>query len=420
MVGEPNIGARLNPLPIAATYSKDPAFWGVDFEPQYLLHGDGAQVLGSDGKMYLDWVSALGANLLGYNHSEFVLRVQRQIGLGAGFSLPHSLEAQVAEKLAWLLGEHVPGWTPEGINVRFGLTGTDATTMAVRLARAVTGHHRILSFGYHGWGTWSIAKTPPHWGINGGEEWHIVDIPFNVLDTLHSWLQSPNFPIAAIILEQPMQDPEPDYYAELRRLCNQYGVLLILDEVVTGFRFALGGAAEVYGVEPDIACYGKALGNGIPISCIVGHKEYFDWFRRNDPVFVSSTHFGNAVSLAAADAVLDIWNQDCVNHIYGVGAALMSSLTVMGGFKMIGHAPRSLLQFNSPYERAYFILGMRDRGILMNRPNIPNLAHNQGRKDVAETAIAAAAVKREMDALGPDGLEAQMKDRLPRVLFEGR
>lgn len=412
------IRPRLNPLPIAATFSKDPAFWGVDFEPRYIVHGDGATVLGSDGKTYLDWVSALGANLLGYNHREFVLRVQRQIGLGAGFSLPHSLEAQVGEKLAWLLGSHVPGWTPEGVGIRFGLSGTDATTMAVRLARAVTRRERVLTFQghYHGWADWTISRVPPHWGVvpQNVEEKASV---FGNSSRLAELLETAGRPYAAIIMEYPFVNPPKEWWPELRRLCDEHGCLLILDEVVTGFRYALGGAAEVYGIEPDIACYGKALGNGIPISFMTGRREHFDWFRRNDPVFVSSTHFGNAISMAAADAMLDIWNQDCVDHLWGIGLDLMDGLKA-AGYDVIGHEPRSLIQHKTPYERAYFTIGMRDRGFLVNRPNIPNLAHAS--LDVMKTVVAALEVKAEMLNYGPDGLEAKMKDRLPRVLFEGR
>lgn len=404
---------HLNPLPIAATFSKDPSFWGVDFEPQYIVHGDGSHVLGSDGRIYLDWVSALGSNLLGYNYQEFVLRVQRQVGLGAGFSLPHWLEQQVAEKIVTLLGTHVSGWNPEGLGLRFGKTGTDATTMAVRLARAVTGRERILSSGYHGWGSWSISKTPPAWGVL---EEGVFDFPFNDLDKLAFCLDAYS-PVAAVILEQPMQNPNPGYYAGLRKLCDEHGALLILDEVVTGFRYALGGAAEVYGVEPDIACYGKSLGNGMAISCIVGRREYFDWFSRNDPVFVSSTHFGNAVDLAAADAVLDIWGEAQVAHLWRIGLDLMDGLKV-AGYDVIGHGPRSLIQHKTPYERAFFITGMRDRGFLMNRPNIPNLAHSSW--DVMKTIATALEVKAEMLNCGPEELEAKMKDKLPRVLFEGR
>ncbi|KKN82047.1 hypothetical protein LCGC14_0313140 [marine sediment metagenome] len=404
------------PLPIAATFSKSPVFWGVDFEPKELAWGVGAHVYDRAGNRYLDWVSGLGANLLGYANVDFCCRLADQAFEGIGFSLPHVLEARVAEKLANLLGTHVPGWSPDTLGVRFGLSGTDATTMAVRLARAVTGRQRVLSSGYSGWADWSIGKTPPAWGV---APQNVVDLPFNDKQQLVELavVVKPDDAPAAIILEHPMVDPEPNYYEYVRHICDKTGALLIMDEVVTGFRWALGGASEVYGIKPDIVCYGKALGNGVPISAIVGHRAYFEWFERNDPVFVSSTHFGNALSLAAADAVLDIWDQWGVWHLWEMGNDLMEGLRLcqIHGYRVIGHGPRSLIQFDSPEERAYFIVGMRDRGILMNRPILPNLAHMA--EDVRLTTEAAGEVWTEMQKID---VKEVMRERLPRVLFEER
>ncbi len=404
-----------NPLPIAATFSKDPAFWGKDFTPKAIVGGDGARVMGSDGKQYLDWVSALGANLLGYGHAAFCKRVEQQLWRGAGFSLPSTLEERVAEKLVDMLGNHVPGWAPDNLGVRFGKTGTDATTMAVRLARAVTSHSHseyvdIISCGYHGWADWAVSVTPPAWGIPVPS--HVYDCPLGDTTELEDLLHR-CYP-AAVIMEQGMQDCPSGYYQEVRSLCNCYGALFILDEVVTWPRFGLGGAAGLYGAEPDIICIGKGLGNGLPISAMVGRREYFDWFSRSDPVFVSSTHFGEAVGLAAADAVLDIWNKASVKHLWSIGAHLMDGLKSLG-YNVIGHPPRSLLQFNNPYERAFFIVRMRDLGILMNRPNLPNLAHTM--EDVLCTLTCAEEVKEEIDH---SDVKALMAEKLPRVLFEGR
>lgn len=401
----------MNPLPIAATFSKAPSFWGKDFQPSSLIMGNGARVLGNDQRWYLDWVSALGANVLGYGNDAFLARVSHQLALGAGFTLPHYLEQQVAEKLVNVLGNHVPGWSPEGLGIRFGKTGTDATTMAVRLARAATGCMRVLSYGYHGWGDWSVGATPPHWGV---ADPYTVDIPFNDLDTLGGYLGLALNPVAAVILEQPITDPEPDYYNAVRRLCDEHGTLLIIDEVVTWPRYGLGGACERYGIEPDIICLGKGLGNGLPISAIVGRREYFDWFSREDPVFVSSTHFGEAVGLAAADAVLELFGENEVNHIWDIGVSLNARL-FEAGWDIVGHPPRSILQFKSKAERAYFIAKMRDQGILINRPNLPNLAHTMD--DVLATGLAATKARKGMAQVD---VEAEMADRLPRVLFEGR
>lgn len=404
-----------NPLPIAATFSKDPAFWAGRFEPVEMNYGLASCSYGHDGGVYIDWVSSLGANLLGHSHEKFCRRVSNSLWEGTAFSLPHRLEHIVADKLVNLLGSRVPGWHPDSLGVRFGLSGTDATTMAIRLARAVTGRKRVLSSGYHGWSSEFVSTTPPAWGCveQGVEVWDIRDM---------YWLEqlTSGVPIAAVIIETPIGWVGESFFLtwwqQVRDICTQQGALLILDEVVTWPRYSLGGAAEIFKIEPDIACYGKALGNGIPVSCIIGHREYFDWFSRNDPVFVSSTGFGNSVSLAAADAVLDLLTDVGIKHIWDIGSSLAVGLQE-AGLTVIGEAPRSLLQFPSPAEKAYFTLGMRDLEVLINRPNLPNLAHTK--KDVQQTIIAANTVCAKL-AQDRDRLDELVGDRLPRVLFEGR
>lgn len=398
----------------SATFSKGPEFWGgPDFEPTEILAGDGARVLCGDGIWRTDYVSGLGSNLLGYRHPEYCRRVAAQIWEGSGFSLPHKLERRVAEKIANLIGSRVPGWATDSVGVRFGLSGSDGTSMAIRMARAVTRRSNILKArgAYHGWHEWTIGTDPPAWGIPPSR--HVGRFTFGDLEDLALALQQ-WAPVAAVIMEHPAQDPPPTWYAGVRRLCTDYGALLVMDEVVTSLRFDLAGVCGLYQVAADICVLGKALANGLPLSCMVFRKEYSSWLSRGDPIFVSSTHFGNAVSLAAADAVLDIWDQGCVTHLWEIGGGLMFGLEE-AGYTVIGQACRSLLQFASNAERGYFIAGMRDRGVLINRPNIPNLAHTLA--DVERTVAAAREVKAEMERV--DVAEV-MRGKEPAVLFEGR
>lgn len=422
----------------AATFSKGPEFFGVDFQPATLERGRGAYVIAPDGTRLLDWVSSLGALTLGHpdpaiadspaNH--WVRAVCRQAWESAGFSLPHVLEGETAERLTALLGLHVPGWQHQLLGLRWGKTGSDACAMAVRLARAVTGRKWIISVGYHGWSDWAVSVTPPAhgvitpqfvWAVPFGElpslqacfTEGMVDRDVGALEYVHG-VQAEIVQPAAVIIEQPPQ-PIPDgYWQEVRRLCTEHGALLIVDEVVTWPRNALGGACERFGIEPDIICIGKGLGNGLPISAIVGRREYFDWFSRQDPVFVSSTHFGEAVSLAAAKAVLDVWDQSCVDHLWKIGTALMDGLRGVG-YSVTGYPPVSLIQHESPSHRAYFIREMARKGFLVNRPNIPNLAHTVD--DVRATVQAAGEVKQAMERID---VKAEMAGKLPATLFTNR
>lgn len=141
------------------------------------------------------------------------------------------------------------------------------------------------------------------------------------------------------------------------------------------------------------------------------------WFSRNDPVFVSSTNFGDAMSLAAAKYVLENWNKQSVAQIYEMGSALMTDMRA-AGWQVIGHAPRSLMQFASDSEKAYFIRRMAEMEILMNRPNFPNLCHTLD--DEKKTYEAAKVIRAEVDAMGSDKLEMLMRDKLPTVLFRNR
>jgi glutamate-1-semialdehyde 2,1-aminomutase len=407
---------------MAGTFSKSPLLWGLP-ESLTVTRAYGSTLELSDGRVVTDFCSGLGTNLLGYNNPDQRLYIDRFPFVAP--SLPHYLEHQVADKLALLLGNNVPGWTPEGLGVRFCKTGSEATTMAVRLARAVTGKDWIVTFvdGYHGWHDWTISRTEPGWGIPKVDfdefsktMWaRVLDIAWQYKKGFE--LLEGDYPIAAVIFEQPATDPDPSWYPFLRQWCNDNGALLIADETVTGLRYGLGGACGRYGIEPDLVCMGKALGNGLAINSLTGRREYMEWFSRVDPVFCSSTHWGETSGLAAADWVLDNWNQEKIDHIWQIGEFLINVLRYQG-WQVMGHGARSVLQFETDVERAFFIHGMLDRGILMNRPNFPTTVHGQG--DVSSVELAASEVRAAWNRIGPEEAAVQMTGKIPRVLFKNR
>jgi glutamate-1-semialdehyde aminotransferase len=401
-------------LPRASTFSKGPSFFGKDFHPSTIRGGDGPYLVDMAGDRWLDWVGALGANLLGYGYPAFAEHIGVAAMRGTGYSLPSYLEQQVAERLVAMLGAHVPGWQAQPLSVRFGLSGSDACSMAVRLARAVTGRERIVSVGYHGWGAEFIAATPPAWGIPGDWADYVTAIPFGDGDALASDLERIYAPAACVIIEQPPVEAPPGYWRWVERLCHDSGALLVLDEVVTGLRFGLGGAAGVLGIKPDIVCMGKALGNGVPVSAMVFRREWADWFARSDPVFVSSTHFGCTLGLAAADYVLSHWTDADVAHLWDIGGRLRDGLA-WTGYNVAGYPPVTLVKHATPSRHAYFVAAMRDRGILINRPNIPCMAHTLD--DVSKTIAFAHNVWAEMQSVD---VAAVMAGRLPEVLFAAR
>lgn len=404
-------------LPRAATLSKGPEMWGTNWRPATIIRGEGAYLCDANGGRWLDWVSGLGSNLLGHGDPDFADYVAGELWDGTGFSLPSYREQETAEKLVALLGAYVPGWSADPLSVRFGLSGSDACAMAVRLARAVTGRSLCLAVGYHGWHSDFVVATPPAHGIPDRLGKWVLAVPFGDGEALASWvaeLSEKGDAPACVIIEQPPQEPPPDYWPTVQRLCREHGALLVLDEVVSGLRYALGGAAERFGIQPDIVCMGKALGNGVPVSAMVFRREYAEWFARRDPVFVSSTHFGCTLGLAAADYVLSHWTASDVAYLWHIGGQLIDGLRQIG-YTVSGYPPHSLLVEPDPARRAYFVAGMRDRGILFNRPTFPVRVHTAA--DVERTLTAAREIWDEMQRVD---VAAAMAGRLPEVLFANR
>lgn len=392
--------------PTAATFSKSPDMWGHNFWPTSINSGYGARVFDSAGKSYIDWVCGLGANILGHGNMLFTQHVATAIDKGLAFSLPSYNEELVAYLLTKVVGSRIPGFNIP-LQIRFGSTGTDACAASVRLARAITKKNLILSSGYHGWSSEFVCLTEPAWGITPDTSKYIQDIKFNNLEDLPD-----RDDVAAIIIEQGIEEPNPDYYASLREYCDKHQALLIIDEVVTGLRFGLGGACEKYSIYPDIVCMGKALGNGLPISCIMAPKEYMDWFAREDPVFaLSSTTNANPASLAAAEFMLNNFMQSSSDYLSTIGHELKTGLKSQG-FDVVGQNERFIIRWSSELEHAFFVKKIRDSGILANRPFFGTICHTH--EMVTETLDAATKIREELDFGHPK------VDGYPKVLFRSR
>lgn len=407
-----------NYLAQAGTFSKSTQMWGFP-DDVYALSGCGADVLLSDNKWYLDWVSGLGANLIGY-FGNFFEYVRNCIVSGTSFSLVHDMEYRVAEKLAVMLQSHIPGWSGASIKVRFCKTGSEATTMAVRLARAVTNSDYVIAVKdmYHGWHDWTISRTAPAYGIPNSVKDNIYEIEWDAPESLQ--LGRFGNRAAAVVFEHPSMDvTHKDWYERLRDYANAHHALLIADEVVTGLRYGLGGACERFNIKPDLVCVGKALGNGFPIAAVVGPAEYMDWFNRVDPVFCSSTMWGETASLYAANYVLNHWQSKDVEYLWNIGTMLIDGLK-NSGWDVFGHGCRSVMRFNDNIERAFFIRHMFDNGILMNRPNFPNKMHSEN--DIKRTCAVAREGRIKYESLleKEDELKRYIDNRIPLTLFSNR
>lgn len=277
------------------TFSKSHIQFPQGHSPLYLTHGRGGRVWDVDGNEYVDMVCGLLSVVLGYCDPDVDAAIQEQMKSGISFSLSNELEADVAERLV----EAVPC----AEMVRFGKNGTDATSACIRLARAYTKRDRVATCGYHGWQDWYIGATVRNLGIPKAVCELTHRFPYNDVGALDQLLRAHPGEFAAVIME-PISGVIPDdgYLQAVKKIVHKHGAVLVFDEVIAGMRFARGGGQEYFGVTPDLASIGKAMGNGMPISAVVGRA---DIMRLMEDVFYSGTFGGETLSLAAARAVLD-------------------------------------------------------------------------------------------------------------------
>jgi len=255
-----------------------------------LARGKGCRVWDVDGNEYIDYIQGLLPNILGYAHPSVNRTYVRQLKLGHSFSLPHPLEVQLAEKLCEII--------PCAEMVRFSKNGSDATSGAIRLARAVTGRDRVACCGYHGWQDWFIGSTSRHLGVPKAVRELTHSFPYNRPDALEKLLRAHPGKFAAVILEPVnFEMPRAGFLSEVRKITHRHGAILIFDEICSGFHLGLGGAQKMYGVTPDLACFGKAMGNGFPISCVVGRRKIM---KKMEDIFFSFTFAGEVASMAAS------------------------------------------------------------------------------------------------------------------------
>jgi len=394
-------------IPLASqTFSKSHQQWVKGAAPLFLRSGRGCRVTDLDGNGYIDYVLGLLPIVLGYRDPDVDGAIIAQLDQGITFPLAHPSEAELAERLIRLI--------PCAERVRFGKNGSDATTAAVRLARAHTGRPKVAVCGYHGWHDWYIGTTTRHRGVPAEVRALSTTFPFNDADALERLLQREPDSYAAVILEPDgAYQPAPGFLARLREITAKHGVILIFDEIITGFRMHLGGAQAHHGVFPDLAAVGKAMGNGMPISAVVGRAEIMDGMNE---IFFSSTFGGEALSIAAAIATLDkLEREDVVARLWRLGARLRdetNAILMAHGFEGVvafageGWWPRIRIT-NPPVDNNLFISLWRQEfnanGLILGASFNLSLAHDDDRI-VAETLAAidrsARSVRDAVD--GPD------------------
>jgi glutamate-1-semialdehyde 2,1-aminomutase/spore coat polysaccharide biosynthesis protein SpsF len=305
-------------IPLASqTFSKSITQVPFGASPLFVDKADGARFWDIDGNEYLDFVNSLLCITLGYNFPPIVNAVKEQLDRGTIFSLPGILEGEVAELLVDMV--------PSAEMVRFGKNGSDVTSAAVRIARAATGKDIVISCGYHGWQDWYIGITSKNLGVPNSTSELTKKFNYNDIESLESLVKEHSGEISCVIME-PMNVnyPEKGFLEAVRKICDRENIVLIFDEMITGFRFSNGGAQEYFGVTPDMSCFGKGIANGYPISALVGKKSLM---LKMEDIFFSGTFGGELLSLAAAKETLtQLQSKPILNEISEKGKYLQDNL----------------------------------------------------------------------------------------------
>lgn len=359
--------------------------------PAFLSRGEGCRVWDVDGNEYLDFLQALGPVVLGYRHPEVDAAIRGALEQGIVFGLPHALEVEAARALV----EAVPC----AEQVRFLKSGAEATSAAARIARGFTGRRIILQCGYHGWhDQWTVHRSDG--GIPEALAPYTVSFPYNRPEALERLLAEHRGRVAAVMLvPTQVEPPAPGYLEEVAALARREGALLVFDEIVTGFRMAPGGAQEYYGVTPDLACFAKAMANGMPLAAVAGREEVM---RRVESLVISTTYGGEILSLAAMLATLRVLREEEVHErLWRLGERLMAGVNRAAAeagvaAEMTGHAPMPQLRFHEPdparQDRLWtaFLAACADRGVLTGRSRLWFIVHAHTEEDVDRTIAVCA------------------------------
>ena len=376
------------------TFSKSHIQCPTNAAPHFLDRGEGSHVWDVDGNEYVDFINGLLPVILGYCDPDVDAAVARQMAKGVSFSMAVELEIELAE----LLVKHIPC----AEKVRFGKNGTDATSAAVRLARAYTGRDRVAVCGYHGWQDWYIGSTLRHKGVPSAVRALTHTFAYNNLESLEKILNEHRGEFAAVVME-PMNIayPAEGFLQGVADIAHQHGALLVFDEIITGFRFGMGGAQGLYGVTPDLATFGKSMGNGYPISAVVGRA---DVMAEMEEIFFSGTFGGEALSLAASIAVIQKMEQlPVLEHLARIGAqitrsveALLAKHRLSDFISISGHPSWTLLSFRDAPKatlweiKSLYLQEVLARGVLTLGSHNTSFSHSDDDLAALEGAQDAA------------------------------
>lgn len=397
----------------------------VDADPVFIREAHGAKIIDADGNTYIDYVGSWGPMILGHSHPAVIEAIHRVLKRGISFGAPADLEIELAEMIISAV--------PSVEKVRMVNSGTEAAMSAVRLARGFTGRDTIIKFDgcYHGHAdtllvaagsgvaTLGIPGSP---GVPESVIAHTLSLPYNHADIFASVMEKSGKEVAAVIVEpvagnMGLVPPDPGFLETLRSLTEQYGAVLIFDEVMTGFRLAYGGAQALYGIRPDLSCFGKIVGGGLPVGAYGGRNDIMSCTAPEGPVYQAGTLSGNPLAMAAGIATLQqIGKPGFYDRLEAISADLADGLARIiartgagavinrvGSMMSLFFTPDAVRSFDEAKASDLDLFGryyraMRNRGIYLPPSQFEALfvsaAHT--RPDIDETLRIFESVLREI------------------------
>ena len=397
----------------------------VGTHPLFIAKGLGSKIFDVDGNTYIDYVGSWGPLILGHAHPEVVEAVKTAAELGTSFGIPTTLEVDLAQMITKLV--------PSMKMVRMVNSGTEATMSAIRLARGYTGRSKIIKFDgcYHGHADTLLVKAgsgaatlgiPGSAGVPADFVRHTLSLRFNDLDQVAAVMEEQGNDVAAIILEpvagnMGVVPPKPGFLEGLRHWCNETGTLLIFDEVMTGFRLALGGAQELYGVQPDLTCLGKVIGGGLPVGAYGGRRDIMSQVAPLGEVYQAGTLSGNPLAVTAGLTTLRLLNKPGVydeleersNYLFTEMSRLaakhkvVSTMNRVGSMGCLFFTEQRVVDFESAQTAdtqkfAHMFCAMLERGVYLAPSQFEaafvSLAHDK--EDIDKTLAAADEVFKQI------------------------
>jgi glutamate-1-semialdehyde 2,1-aminomutase len=402
------------------TFSRSASHFVEGVYPSYIQKAKGAYFEDVDGNNFLDYLLGLGPITLGYNYERVNNAIKEQLDQGILFSLPHHVEVDTAELILKII--------PNAEMIKFEKTGSNVVTGAVRAARAITKRDKIAYCGSGGvWHDWQAAMVSRDDGVPKFNSELIKIFEYNDIEGLEQIFENNKDEIAAIVMEPTVyEQPKNGFLKKVRKIVDKNNSLLIFDEIITGFRFDLHGGQKMFNVKADLVCFGKGMGNGLPIAAITGPTEFMKIF---DNLWVSSTNNSEALSLAGTKAVImEMEEKKSIDHCWNVGQQLLDGWNKISiendlDVKMSGYPVRMLMTCNnskgkpSTSFKALVLQEMVKKGIFMS-PSVIFNSYSHSSKDIEKTLdVYDEVCKLINQKIVNDNFEKHLEGKLPTTVW---